>query len=46
MLDSLPGCQYRMTSYDDDVDRSDLNPAYGIVVVVVCINAYKHNSTK
>ena len=30
VLDSLPGCQYRMTSYDDDVDRSDLNPAYGI----------------
>ena len=28
VLDSLPGCQYRMTSYDDDVDRSDLNPAY------------------
>ena len=29
LLDSLPGCQYRMTSYDEDVDRSDLNPAYG-----------------
>ena len=29
VLDSLPGCQYRMASYDDDVDRSDLNPAYG-----------------
>ena len=29
VLDSLPGCQYRMVSYDDDVDRSDLNPAYG-----------------
>ena len=27
---SLPGCQYRMTSYDEDVDRSDLSPAYGI----------------
>ena len=26
---SLPGCQYRMTLYDDSVDRSDLNPAYG-----------------
>ena len=24
------GCQYRMASYDDDVDRSDLNPAYGL----------------
>ena len=22
-------CQYHMTSYDDSVDRSDLNPAYG-----------------
>ena len=29
VLDSLPGCQYRMVSYDDDVDRSDLNLAYG-----------------
>ena len=29
VLDSLPECQYRMASYDDDVDRSDLNPAYG-----------------
>ena len=28
VLDSLPGCQYRMTSYDDDADRSDLDPAY------------------
>ena len=30
VLDSLPGCQYRMTSYDDDADQSDLNPAYGL----------------
>ena len=30
VLDSFPGCQYRMTSYDDDVNRSDLNPAYGL----------------
>ena len=30
VLDSLPGCQYCMTSYDDDVNRSDLSPAYGI----------------
>ena len=30
VLNSLLGCQYRMTSYDEDVDRSDLNPAYGI----------------
>ena len=29
VLNSLPGCHYRMTSYDDSVDRSDLNPAYG-----------------
>ena len=29
VLYSLPGCQYRMTSYDDCADRSDLNPAYG-----------------
>ena len=31
VLDSVrPGCQFRMTSYDEDVDRSDLSPAYGI----------------
>ena len=30
VLDSLLGCQYRMTSYDDDADRSDLDPAYGL----------------
>ena len=30
MLDSLPGCQYRVPSYDDDADRSDLNLAYGL----------------
>ena len=24
VLDNLPGCQYRMTSYDDVADRSDL----------------------
>ena len=28
-LESLPGCQYRMTSYDD-ADRSDMDPAYGL----------------
>ena len=30
LLNSLPGCQYRMTSYDEDVDHSDLSPGYGI----------------
>ena len=30
VLDSLPGCQYRMTSYDVDNNRSDFSPAYGI----------------
>ena len=29
VLDSLPGCQYRMTSYDA-ADQPDLNPAYGV----------------
>ena len=29
MLKSLPGCQYRMTSYDA-ADRTDLDPAYGL----------------
>ena len=30
VLDSLPGCQYRMTSYDEENNRSDYSPAYGI----------------
>ena len=30
VLDSLPGCQYRMTSYDLANDRSDFSPAYRI----------------
>ena len=30
VLDSLPGCQYRMTSYDVANDRSDFSPACGI----------------
>ena len=30
VLDSLPGCQYRMTSYDEDNNHSDFSPAYGI----------------
>ena len=30
MLDSLPGCQYRMTAYDEENSRSDFSPAYGI----------------
>ena len=29
VLERLPGCQYRMTSYDF-ADRSDLDPAYGL----------------
>ena len=27
---SMPGCQFRMTSYDDRDSRADLDPAYGI----------------
>ena len=30
VLDSLPGCQYRMTLYDVANDRLDSSPAYGI----------------
>ena len=30
VLDSLPGCQYRMTSYEVDNNRSDFSPAYSI----------------
>ena len=30
VLDSLPGCQYRMTSHDEGADRSEFSLAYGI----------------
>ena len=30
VLDSMAGCQYRMTSYDDLTNRDDLDPSYGI----------------
>ena len=30
VLNSMPGCQFRMTSYDDRDNRDDLDPAYGI----------------
>ena len=30
MLNSMPGCQFRMTSYDDRDNRDDLDPVYGI----------------
>ena len=30
VLNSMPGCQYRMTSYVDRANRDDLDPAYGI----------------
>ena len=30
VLNSMPGCQFRMMSYDDRDNRDDLDPAYGI----------------
>ena len=30
VLNSMPGCQFHMTSYDDRDNRDDLDPAYGI----------------
>ena len=30
VVDSMSGCQYRMTSYEDRTDRDDLSPSYGI----------------
>ena len=30
VLNSMPGCQFRMTSYNDSTNRDDLDPAYGI----------------
>ena len=30
VLNSMPGCQFRMTSYDDRDNQDDLDPKYGI----------------
>ena len=30
VLDSMTGCQYRMTSYEERTNRDDLDPSYGI----------------
>ena len=30
VLDSMSGCQYRLTSYEDRTNRDDLDPSYGI----------------
>ena len=30
VLDSMSGCQYRMTSYEERTNRDDLDPSYGI----------------
>ena len=30
VMDSMAGCQYRMTSYEERVTDSDMNPSYGI----------------
>ena len=30
IIDSLPGCQYRMTSFDERDSHADLDPTYGI----------------
>ena len=30
VMDSMTGCQYRMTSYEERVTDSDMNPSYGI----------------
>ena len=40
VLNSLLGCQYRMASYEDDVDRSDLNPAYALHLHDPCLLEY------
>ena len=40
VLDSLPGCQYRMTSYEDCDSRADMDPAYGIHLHDPCMMEY------
>ena len=37
---SMPGCQFRMTSYDDRDNRDDLDPAYGIHLHDPCMMEY------
>ena len=39
VLDSLPGCQYRMTSYDT-ADRKEVDPAYGFQLHDPCFLEY------
>ena len=40
VLDSMSGCQYRMTSYEDRTDRDDLGPSYGIHQHDPCMMEY------
>ena len=39
VLDSLPGCQYRMTSYDN-ADVTNVDPAYGLQLHYLRFLAY------
>ena len=36
VLDSLPGCQYRMTSYDN-TNMTDVDPTYGMQCESACL---------
>ena len=40
VLNSMPGCQFRMTSYDDQDSRGDLDTAYGIHLHDPCMMEY------
>ena len=40
ILNSLPGRQYRMTSYEECDGRADLDPAYGIHLHDLCMMEY------
>ena len=40
VLDSMAGCQYRMTSYEDLTNRDDLDPSYGIHLHDPCMMEY------
>ena len=40
VLNSMPGCQFRMTSCDDQDSRGDLDPAYGIHLHDPCMMEY------
>ena len=45
VMDSMAGCQYRMMSYEERVNNSDMDPSYGIHMhAPVLLNTWGHRS--